>query len=146
MVYYPYEKFVKDVKKLVLLTKDYEADTIIGIARGGWTLAHAYASATNNRQLMSINSVLYEGNQKGKVCDIFNIPKLENAKKVLILDDIIDSGQTIKEVLHQLKNCFPNIEFKIATIYYKKTAIIKADFALHETDEWIEFFWEKDYM
>jgi xanthine phosphoribosyltransferase len=146
MIYYPYEKFVKDVKKLVLLTKDYEADTIVGIARGGWTLAHAYASATNNRQLMSINSVLYEGNQKGKVCDIFNVPELSKAKRVLLLDDIIDSGQTMKEILEHLKNCFPNVEFKIATIYYKKTATIQADFALHETDEWIEFFWEKDYL
>lgn len=146
MVYYGYEEFVGDVKQLVRDTKEYDADTIIGIARGGWTLAHAYASATDNRQLMSINSILYEGEQRGKVCEIFNVPELGKAKKVLLLDDIIDSGQTVKEVLNYLKNHFPDVEFKVASIYYKKTAIIQPDFMLYETDEWIEFFWEKDYL
>ena len=145
MVNYGYEQFVKDVKQLVSKTADYKPDTIIGIARGGWTLAHAYASATNNRQLMSINSILYEGKEKGKVCEIFNIPELGKAKRVLILDDIVDSGQTAKEVLNTLKHHFPNVEFKVASIYYKKTAVIQPDFALYETQEWIDFFWDKDY-
>ncbi len=146
MVYYAYKKFVEDVKQLVRITSEYNPDTLIAIARGGLTLGHAYASATNNRRLMTINSILYEGDQKGKTCEIFNIPELGKAKKVLLLDDIIDSGQTIQEVLKYLKNNFPKVEFKVAAIYYKKTAVIQPDFSLHETDEWIEFFWEKDYL
>ena len=117
MYYYPYEKFVQDVKQLVRNTQSYAPDTIIGIARGGWTLAHAYASATDNRQLMSINSILYEGKDKGSVCEIFNVPELGKAKKVLILDDIVDSGQTVKETLNYLKHHFPKVEFKVASIY-----------------------------
>ncbi|BAF72456.1 phosphoribosyltransferase [Sulfurovum sp. NBC37-1] len=146
MVYYGYEQFVEDVKKLVRLTAEYNPDTIIAIARGGWTLGHAYASATDNRQLMSINSILYEGDQKGKQCKVFNIPELDKAKKVLLMDDIVDSGETMKEVLNHLKNKFPHIEFRIASIYYKKTAVIQPDYVLYKTDEWIEFFWEKDYL
>ena len=95
---------------------------------------------------MSINSILYDGDQRGKVCEIFNVPELGKAKKVILLDDIVDSGQTVKEVLNYLKHHFPKVEFKVATIYYKKTAVIQPDFALYETDEWIEFFWEKDYL
>jgi len=146
MVYDSYEKFVQDVKALVKLTEAYAPDTVIAIARGGWTLGHAYASATDNRQLMSINSILYEGDQKGKQCEIFNIPELSKAKKVLLMDDIVDSGETLKEVLFYLKKHFPDIEFKTASIYYKKSAVIQPDFTLYETDEWIEFFWEKDYL
>jgi xanthine phosphoribosyltransferase len=146
MTYYPYEQFVKDVKKLVEDSKEYKADTLVAIARGGLTLGHAYASATNNRELMSINSILYEGNKKGNNCQIFNVPNLSRAKKVLILDDIIDSGQTLKEVLKTLKSAYPTVEFKVASIYYKKTALVKADFALYEACDWIEFFWEKDYL
>lgn len=146
MLYYAYEKFVGDVKELVMMTSEYDPDTLIAIARGGLTLGHAYASATDNRQLMSINSILYEGDQKGKVCEIFNVPELGKAKKVLLLDDIVDSGQTIKEILNYLTHHFPEVEFKVASLYYKKTAMIQPDFALHETDEWIEFFWEKDHL
>jgi xanthine phosphoribosyltransferase len=147
MVYYGYEQFVEDVKKLVIkISAEYDPDTLIAVARGGLTLGHAYALATDNRQLISINSILYEGNQKGKVCEIFNIPELGKAKKVLILDDIVDSGQTIKEVFNYLTHHFPEVEFKIASIFYRPTAIIQPDFALYETDEWIDFFWEVDYL
>ena len=146
MTYYPYDRFVNDVKALVKLTQSYQPDTLIAIARGGLTLGHAYAIATDNRRLTTINSVLYEGDQRGKSCEIFNVPELSNTKKVLLLDDIVDSGQTIKEVLEHLQGCFPEVEFKIASIYYKKTAVIQPDFALHEAHDWIEFFWEKDYL
>jgi len=146
MTYYSYKKFVGDVKELVKITSEYKPDTLIAIARGGLTLGHAYASATDNRQLMTINSILYEGDQKGKACEIFNVPELGKAKKVLLLDDIIDSGQTIKEVLAHLHKCFPNVEFKIASIYYKRSAVVQPDFTLYEAHDWIEFFWEKDYL
>ena len=146
MTYYPYETFVSDVKELVKRSSTYAPDTLIAIARGGLTLGHAYASATDNRQLMSINSILYEGDQRGKSCEIFNVPELQHAKKVLLLDDIVDSGQTIKEVLEHLQNCFPDVTFKIAAIYYKKSAVIQPDFYIHEANDWIEFFWEKDFL
>ncbi len=144
MKYYAYEEFVKDTKKLIELTMDYEADTLLAVARGGLTLGHAYACAVDNRRLFSINSILYEKDQKGVSCDIFNIPELKDAKKVLLLDDIIDSGQTIKEVLSLLKKCFPDVQFKIASLFYKPSAVIQPDFTVHEAKEWIDFFWESD--
>lgn len=146
MTYYSYEQFVADVKELVCLTKKYSPDTIVSVARGGVTLGHAYASATNNRQLMSINSILYDEDKRGTKCEIFNIPDLSKAKRVLLVDDIIDSGQTLQEVMDKLKIYYPNTEIKIASIYYKKTAIIQADFTLHEATDWINFFWEKDFL
>ncbi len=49
--------------------------------------------------------------------DIFNIPNLENASKVLIVDDIIDSGETMREIFKLLRNKFPHVEFKLATLF-----------------------------
>ena len=146
MTYYPYETFVKDVKALVRMTKEYNPDTLVSIARGGVTLGHAYASATDNRQLMSVNSVLYNDKAKGTKCELFNIPDLSKASRVLILDDIIDSGQTMQAVLDELIEAYPAIKIKIASLYYKKSALIQPDFSLHEATQWIEFFWEKDFM
>jgi len=145
MKYYAYEEFVKDTKKLVKLTKSYEADTLLAIARGGLTLGHAYAEAVNNRRLFAINSILYEKDKKGASCEIFNMPSLKDAKKVLVLDDIVDTGQTIKEVVALLKKCFPDVEFKIASLFYKPSAVIQPDFSVNEAKEWIEFFWGKDF-
>jgi len=146
MIHYTYDEFVTDVKTLVKLTQEYRPDTLIAIARGGLTLGHAYACATGNRRLMSINSILYEGDQRGERCEIFNIPELAGAKKVLLLDDIVDSGQTVKEVMGQLKEHYPGVEFKIASLFYKKSAAIQPDYSLHEANAWIEFFWDRDFL
>lgn len=128
------------------MAKAFEADTLLAIARGGLTLGHAYAQAVDNRRLFAINSILYEKDQKGEVCEIFNIPELKDAKRVLILDDIVDSGQTMKEVLEVLQRHFPQVEFKIASLFYKTMAVIQPDYSVHEANEWIEFFWEKDFV
>jgi len=145
MIYYSYEEFVKDTKKLVECSKEFKADTLIAIARGGLTLGHAFANAVDNRRLFAINSILYEKEEKGQSCEIFNMPDLKDAKKVLILDDIVDSGQTMQEVLTLLKKSFPDIEFKIASLFYKTSAVVQPDFSIHEAKEWIGFFWEKDF-
>jgi len=146
MKYYAYTEFVEDTKKLIELSKDYQADTLLAIARGGLTLGHFFASGVDNRKLFTINSILYEKDKRGQSCEIFNIPELKEAKKVLLLDDIIDSGQTIKEVLALLKKCFPSVEFKIASLFYKPSAVIQPDYSIHEAKEWIEFFWEVDCL
>lgn len=145
MIYYAYDEFVKDTKKLVEISKDFQADTLVAIARGGLTLGHAFSQAVDNRRLFAINSVLYEKDIKGQSCEIFNVPELKEAKKVLLLDDIVDSGQTVKEILSLLQKCFPHIEFKVASLFYKPTALIQPDFSVHEAKGWIEFFWEKDF-
>jgi len=146
MKYYAYEEFVRDTKKLVELSAGFEADTLLAIARGGLTLGHAFAHAVDNRQLFAINSVLYEKEKKGARCEIFNMPDLTTSKKVLVLDDIVDSGQTIKEVMSLLQNNFPDVEFKIASLFYKPTAVIQPDFSVHEATDWIDFFWERDFL
>ena len=64
--------------------------------------------------------------------------------KVLIVDDVFDSGRSIQQVIWDLeKKCRRNSPtFKIATPYFKpnnnKTEL-SPDFYLHETSEWLVF-------
>ena len=144
--YYGYDEFKDDVKELVELTKPYNADTYLAIARGGLTLGHFMANALDTRRLYTLNSIHYNGEEKLDTFDIFNVPSLDDAKRVLIIDDIIDSGETMREIIKLLKVKYPNTEFKTATIFYKTSAVLKADFALKEAHEWIDFFWEVDII
>lgn len=142
--YYSYDLFKKDTQILVNLCKSYNADILLAVARGGLTLSHLMGQALDIRNLYTLNSIHYEGQKKLDTFNIFNIPDLSNAKKVLIIDDIIDSGETMQEILIILNDKYPTIEFKIATLFYKSTALIKPDFSVREADEWIDFFWEVD--
>lgn len=142
--YYSYELFKNDTQILVDKCRSFNPDILLAVARGGLTLSHLMAQALNIRDLYTLNSIHYDEQTKLDTFNIFNIPNISHAKKVLIIDDIIDSGETMVEVLKILKEKFPNIEFKIATLFYKSSAIIKPDFTIRETNEWIEFFWEVD--
>jgi len=142
--YYSYDEFVGDTLALTQKVKKYNPDTLLAVARGGLTLGHFMAQAMDTRRLFAINSIHYEKTKKLDTIDIFNIPDLSTAKKVLVIDDIIDSGETLNELLRILNQKYPDCQFKLATIFYKPTAIIKADFTLKEAHEWIDFFWEKD--
>ncbi|HHH20985.1 MAG TPA: phosphoribosyltransferase, partial [Nitratifractor sp.] len=124
--------------------KEYNPDTLLAVARGGLTLGHFMAQALDTRRLFALNSIHYEKNSKLDTIEIFNIPDLKSAKRVVIIDDIVDSGETLSEIIQVLQKAYPHCEFKLATIFYKPTAIIQADYTLKEAKEWIDFFWEVD--
>ena len=143
-LYYSYELFVKDTQVLVDKCRDFEPEILLAVARGGLTLSHLMAQAMDMRNLYTLNSIHYEGELKLDTFNIFNIPDVSHAKKVLIVDDIVDSGETMREILKVLSEKFPNVEFKLATLFYKKTAVLRPDYSVREANEWIDFFWEVD--
>lgn len=142
MRYYSYDEFQVDVNKLAKEIKEYEPDVILAIARGGMTLGHFLAEALNMRDLYSINSIHYEETRKLDTIDIFNIPDLSKVGKVVIVDDIIDSGETMIEIKKVLATRFPDMQMKVASVFYKEKALLRPDFTAREATEWIEFFWD----
>lgn len=143
-LYYSYELFKEDTQKLVDQCRGYEPDVLLAVARGGVTLAHLMSQALDMRNLYSLNSIHYEGDLKLDTFNIFNIPDMSHAKKVLVIDDIVDSGETMREILKLLAKKFPEVEFKLATLFYKKTAVLQPDYTVREANQWIDFFWEVD--
>jgi len=142
--YYTYQEFIKDLETLEKEVKDYTPDTLLAIARGGMTLAHFLAERLNIRDVYALNAVSYENEKKLGKPKIFNIPDLTTRKKVLIIDDISDSGETLYDTLEVLKKRYPNTEFKTLTLFYKEKTKLIPDIALKETDKWIVFFWDDE--
>jgi len=142
--YYSYEEFLEDVKALHRKIEPFRPDTLLAIARGGLTLGHFLAMIMDTRRLFALNSIHYEGTRKLDTLQIFNIPDLTDAQRVLILDDIADSGETLVAVLDRLQKLYPRVTFKIATLFYKPHALIYPDFTLKKAPSWIDFFWEVD--
>ncbi|MDR1614227.1 MAG: phosphoribosyltransferase [Campylobacteraceae bacterium] len=142
MRYYGFEEFFEDVKKIAHEVKPYKFDAFLAIARGGMTFGHFLAHALDTRELYALNSIHYEGSKKLDFVKIFNIPDLSHAKSVLVLDDIADSGETLMEIKKTLKNLYPDMDIKIATLLYKEKSLVRPDFFAKITDEWIEFLWD----
>lgn len=142
--YYGYEEFVKDTKVLTNKCREFQPEVLLAVARGGLTLGHFMAHALKMKNLYTLNSVHYDGSLKLDTCNVFNIPDISHAHKVLILDELVDSGETMEEVLKLLKRKFPKVEFKLATLFYKKDSIVQPDYSVKEAKGWIDFFWEVD--
>ena len=141
--YYNFEEFREDIKLLSKQIKEYNPDCLVPIARGGLTIGHFLAESLEIRDVVVINTKSYDKDKKLDKVKVFNIPNLSGFKKIVIVDDISDSGDTLEEVIKVIKTIYPDIEIKIATIFYKPTSKVIPDFKLKVAKDWIIFFWER---
>lgn len=146
MIYYDYKRFCTDVQSLAKLCEPFRPDTILAVARGGMTLGHALSMALDTRNLQSIRTESYDGEIQRDSINIFGASDLSASKRILVVDDIVDSGQTLVHLMPFLRSLNPVAEFKIATLFTKQSALLQPDFSLHEATDWIDFFWERDYL
>ena len=98
---------------------------------------------------IAIRTSYYSGidNKKEKV-QVYGlnyvIRKLESHDRLLIVDDVHDSGHSIEQVINDIKiACKKNTpEIKVATPYFKPEKNLtnnKPDFYIYETDKWLVF-------
>ena len=143
MIFYSYDEFAVDTKKMAKQIKDeFDPEVILAVARGGLTLGHSLAVALENRNLFTLNSIHYEDTNKLDTIQIFNVPDLSRYTKILLVDDIIDSGESMVEIKRELLKRYPNLDIKIATVFYKEKALLLPEFKVKEAHDWIEFFWD----
>lgn len=129
-----------------MTTSGYRPDCIVGLLRGGIVPARIFSDYFNVLiDFFALDVKLYNGVGKTKAKPI--IRELEclrviRGKKILIVDDIWDSGRTMNAVLYYLKG----EDIKTATIVWKETAKKKPDFHAFVAyeKEWIVFPWEKN--
>ena len=143
MIFYSYDEFAVDAKKMAKQIKDeFDPEVILAVARGGLTLGHSLAVALENRNLFTLNSIHYEDTNKLDTIQIFNVPDLSKYTKILLVDDIIDSGESMVEIKRELLKRYPNLDIKIVTVFYKEKALLLPEFKVKEAHDWVEFFWD----
>ncbi len=140
---YGYGEFAADARELSNRLSEFGADGILFVARGGATLAHFIAMNTGIRKMYAVNTYSYDGQIKLGTPVVDELPSLTGVSKIIVADEIVDTGETLKVVVEKLKAAYPKVEFKTAALFQRQSAVIKADYYLHLTDEWVEFFWEK---
>lgn len=91
-----------------------------------------------------MKSTYHEKNEDRKV--VFNTKiyeKYKQSKKIILIDDSIDSGNSIIEVKKALKNYFKGSVIKVAVFNTMKKSVIKPDYYLYE-DTMINGPWSND--
>ena len=83
--------------------------------------------------------------------DNLGIPvyKKFTAESILIVDDIIDSGETMNTLHEYFQYHYPEVDIRTAGLIYKShTSTHKPDYYGMETEsnDWVVFPWERDWV
>lgn len=127
-------------------------DLIVAIARGGMLPAGAISYALGVKANGAINVEFYTGVGKTMLEPEILEPYMDisslEGKRVLIVDDVADSGKTLKLIMDliakeglSMGSDTAKVDARSATIYLKPTSIIKPDYVFKQTDKWINFPW-----
>jgi uncharacterized protein len=96
----------------------------------GIELKHEEVKAVSYSMIGKQHQVAFQG---------LEVLQVTKNKKILIVDDIFDTGKTIQSLLYFLGH---KKDVKIATLYYKEkcnTTHIVPDFYIEKTNKWIVF-------
>ena len=121
-----YDEYHNLIEKLAIKIHQsgWQFDTILCLARGGMRPGDILSRIFDKPlAIMSTSSYRAEaGTQQGKldIARYITTPKGEIAGKVLLVDDLADSGQTLKAVIDQLHDDYaPITELRSAVIWTK---------------------------
>lgn len=140
-----YERFGGAVRELAQAVADdgYEPDVVLSIARGGVFVAGGLAYALDCKNIHLVNVEFYTGvgttlAMPVMLAPVPNVVDFSN-KKILIADDVADTGRTLK-LVHDF--CLDHVaEVRSAVIYEKTQSLVKCEYVWKRTDEWINFPW-----
>jgi hypoxanthine phosphoribosyltransferase len=137
-----------------VINDNFIPDFMVSIFRGGGPISICIHELLKYCKIptdhISIRTSRYTGiDQTMPTVQVHNlgylVERLNKNSKVLLVDDVLDSGLSLAAVItelnEQLKDNMPT-DVRIATVYYKPTrnkTTLVPDYYIHETDEWIVF-------
>tara|TARA_B100000700_G_C14841853_1_gene759614 strand:+ start:75 stop:596 length:522 start_codon:yes stop_codon:yes gene_type:complete len=150
-LYISSNQYLNDSFKLAdnIYKSGFEPDIVVGIWRGGSIPAITIHEYLRYRGIPALSSVIITrsynniGQQSEHVyIDISNkvLDNLKIADKILIVDDVLDTGKTLEEIYKFFNMNDILGKVKIASVYYKPaTSSIFPDYYIHDTNKWIVF-------
>jgi len=130
-------QFEADIKFLAKKLRDKGFTKILAVTKGGLVPAYYIAKILGISNIDTICIESYEGREK-KGIKIIKMP-YGAYEEVLVVDDLIDSGSTLKEVKKHFKNA------KISVLYEKKSSpkdLVDYSARKFSSDWWVKFPWE----
>jgi hypoxanthine phosphoribosyltransferase len=145
-LYVSYDEYHNLIEKLAIkvFQSGWEFDTILCLARGGMRPGDILSRVFDKPlAIMSTSSYRSDaGTVQGNldIARFITTPKGEIAGKVLLVDDLADSGHTLNAVMHQLRNNYqPITELRSAVIWTKALSTFTPDYSVEflPTNPWI---------
>ena len=141
---------------LAVFESGFRPDLLVGIWRGGAPVAIAIHELLHylghDCDHMPVRTSSYAGigrrSHAVSVAGVNCLPALTAGKKILLVDDVFDTGLSIQRLISELEQqAEGKLDIRIATVYYKPAnnrTSLTPDLFLHRTDDWLVFPHELD--
>ncbi len=122
----------------------FEPDIIVGVSRGGWLPARVMSDLLEDCRMANVAVEFYVdvAERKGKPAITQPVSISVKGRKVLVVDDVTDTGESLGVVQSHLEERGA-AEVKTATVYYKPWSLVVPDYYEKETRSWVVFPWER---
>lgn len=122
-------------------------DLVVALAKGAWPMSRSFVDYAGIEELASLGVKFYSDiNKRLEKPEIYQqIPTSINGKRILIFDDVADTGESLSFT----KDYFEKqgaLEVKTATLLIKPWSAFMPDFYGDSTEAWIVFPFEKREM
>ncbi|MGE0798276.1 MAG: phosphoribosyltransferase [Lautropia sp.] len=141
-----WDEYHRLIERLALQIHDskWPFDAIICLARGGLRVGDTL-SRIFDKPLGVMTTSSYRasgGTVQGhlKIGDQISAAEDVTRGRILLADDLVDSGETLRRVLPELRNRYPQIdELRTGVLWYKSISVYKPDYYVEylETSPWI---------
>jgi hypothetical protein len=126
-----------------ILESGYDTDFMVGLARGGWVLSRVLCDFLGIKDLVSLKvehwGITATPDGKAQIKYPFSIDL--SGRKVLVVDDITDTGESMMVAVDYIKTLNPE-EVRTATLRHIKGSKFVPDFYGDEIDwRWVIFPW-----
>ena len=145
----PWEEYGRLINNLVKIVQNSgeKFDMVIGISRGGLVPALALSYGLGDIP-MAIMAAKGYGRRKREENIIFSRHLVMTTKNIgercLLVDDLTDSGRTMRESILFLKRKYSRIKvIKTALIFVKSSSTFQPNFYVKKIgEEWVKFWYE----
>ena len=121
----------------------FQVDVVVAIARGGLLLAGSIAYALGAKSCGALNVEFYTGVGERLPDPIVLPPMLDEAslagKRVLLVDDVSDSGRTLAMAVKMLEATGADV--RSVVLYTKPGTVHEPAYTWRRTPLWITFPW-----
>ncbi len=135
----PLEEVYTASYKLALLIMESDSifDTVIAVARGGFPIARFICDFLNIHHLGAVQITHYTAGatEVEKMQIIAPVNTVVAGKKILLIDDVNDTGKTLIAARDHIQALHPAL-LKTAVIHEKQNTVFKVDFVAEKIMEW----------
>jgi len=121
----------------------HQPDTLLAVMKGGAVIGVLVADRLSISKVYTVNLRSYEKVGLRRGVEVYQKPPKECiwGKRVLIVDDIVDSGQSLTTVV-QLTREYGAKEVRSATLLVKEGTTYVPDYYLQKVRGWVFYPWE----